>query len=128
MDNVGCVGTEMYLDQCPFSGWGSHDCTHGEDVGVSCEQVPTTTGTSSSAHAVEELTPSGTAPAVRSWHTVVWSDAADGIYVFGGYRWFDESRGFNDLYLYDAQDAGTSGTSWESSATVGGCQGRREML
>ena len=32
-----------------------------------------------------QLSPSGTAPAVRSSHTSVWSDVADGMYVFGGY-------------------------------------------
>ena len=31
------------------------------------------------------LSPSGTAPAERSGHTAVWSDVADGMYVFGGY-------------------------------------------
>ena len=32
-----------------------------------------------------QLSPSGTAPAVRNSHTSVWSEVADGMYVFGGY-------------------------------------------
>ncbi|XP_025112203.1 deleted in malignant brain tumors 1 protein-like [Pomacea canaliculata] len=37
MDDLGCTGSEATLDQCPFNGWGEHDCDHKEDVGVSCE-------------------------------------------------------------------------------------------
>jgi len=32
-----------------------------------------------------EVTFSGTAPTARSEHTAVWSEAADGMYIFGGY-------------------------------------------
>lgn len=35
MDNVGCIGTESSLIDCPFSRDTSAD-THGEDVGVIC--------------------------------------------------------------------------------------------
>ncbi|CAE7234735.1 gefF [Symbiodinium sp. CCMP2592] len=33
----------------------------------------------------EQLSPSGTAPSGRTHHTAVWSAAANGFYVFGGY-------------------------------------------
>ena len=36
MDDVDCVGPETTLAECPQRGWGSHNCWHGEDVGVSC--------------------------------------------------------------------------------------------
>jgi DNA-binding beta-propeller fold protein YncE len=36
MDNVECAGTEAALSSCGFSGWGSHDCSHSEDVSVCC--------------------------------------------------------------------------------------------
>ena len=36
MDDLGCTGSERSLDACSFSGWGIHNCSHGEDVGVRC--------------------------------------------------------------------------------------------
>ncbi|MDE0421476.1 MAG: hypothetical protein OXK76_11420, partial [Gammaproteobacteria bacterium] len=36
MDDVQCAGSESRLADCPFGGWGLHNCRHTEDVGVSC--------------------------------------------------------------------------------------------
>jgi hypothetical protein len=36
MDNVVCKGKETVLWRCQFSGWGSHNCEHTDDVGVQC--------------------------------------------------------------------------------------------
>ena len=36
MDDVQCTGSESRLANCPFTGWGLHNCRHAEDVGVSC--------------------------------------------------------------------------------------------
>ncbi len=36
MDNVACAGTESTLSSCPFNGWGIENCSHYEDIGLSC--------------------------------------------------------------------------------------------
>ena len=36
LDNVNCAGTENTLASCSHPSWGSHNCGHGEDAGVSC--------------------------------------------------------------------------------------------
>ena len=41
MDDVRCTGNERLLKDCPFRGWGRHNCGHSEDVFVSCGN-PTT--------------------------------------------------------------------------------------
>ena len=37
MDNVQCTGLENSINECPFNGWGQHNCYHSEDAGVACE-------------------------------------------------------------------------------------------
>ncbi|XP_013392401.1 lysyl oxidase homolog 2 [Lingula anatina] len=36
LDNVECQGDEMEIAVCTHNGWLSHNCGHGEDVGVTC--------------------------------------------------------------------------------------------
>lgn len=36
LDDVTCDGTENILFDCRHSTWGTNNCGHGEDVGVSC--------------------------------------------------------------------------------------------
>lgn len=36
LDDVVCKGTEARLEDCAHLPYGTHDCDHGEDVGVTC--------------------------------------------------------------------------------------------
>ena len=36
LDEVECTTNDSYLAQCDHNGWGLHDCTHAEDVGITC--------------------------------------------------------------------------------------------
>ena len=36
MDDVACTGSELEIAACSFAGWGVHDCTSEENVGIIC--------------------------------------------------------------------------------------------
>ena len=36
LDDVNCVGTELTIAHCSHNGWGSHNCSHGNDASVKC--------------------------------------------------------------------------------------------
>jgi hypothetical protein len=36
LDNVKCTGKESSIHQCSHRGWGTHTCSHNDDVGISC--------------------------------------------------------------------------------------------
>ena len=36
MDDLKCRSTDQSVAQCPFNGWGSHDCVASENIGVVC--------------------------------------------------------------------------------------------
>ena len=40
MDEVKCVGNETSILDCPYNGWGRHNCRHSQDVGVECSSDP----------------------------------------------------------------------------------------
>jgi len=40
MDDLDCNGTEESLVDCKRSDWGENDCSHVEDVSITCEPNP----------------------------------------------------------------------------------------
>lgn len=36
LDDVSCVGIERDIYECSKSDWGSHNCSHSQDVSISC--------------------------------------------------------------------------------------------
>jgi len=36
LDNVRCNGRESHITKCRHNGWGPHNCSHDDDVSVSC--------------------------------------------------------------------------------------------
>ena len=39
LDTVNCTGNERSLDDCGHNPWGQNDCSHHEDVAISCNQT-----------------------------------------------------------------------------------------
>lgn len=37
MNDVQCGGHETSLANCPFTGYGVHNCDHEKDAGVMCD-------------------------------------------------------------------------------------------
>ncbi|XP_053407717.1 deleted in malignant brain tumors 1 protein-like isoform X2 [Mercenaria mercenaria] len=40
LDDVICSGSELSITDCSHNAWGSHNCGHTEDVGVTCLRAP----------------------------------------------------------------------------------------
>ena len=38
LDDVGCLGSEASIVNCPRGAWGSHNCGHHKDASVICSR------------------------------------------------------------------------------------------
>lgn len=91
---TSCLATSASLPLCPAPGLLPSTCLWDE-LGATQPWE---------ANSWTELSPSGSLPAKRSSHGMVWSDVVDGFYVFGG---FDGTDRRNDLWLYGRQAGST---------------------
>ncbi|XP_073672087.1 scavenger receptor cysteine-rich type 1 protein M130-like [Paramisgurnus dabryanus] len=55
MDNVRCTGTEMFMQNCPFTGYGVSSCADGLYAGVLCNNIRLVDGANVCSGRVEVL-------------------------------------------------------------------------
>jgi len=120
LDNVRCHGWESHITECPHNGWGRHNCTHSDDVSLSC--------IADSAEAVAVV--GGGNPRVgrlevfhaNQWGTVCddeFTDAAAKVACYSlGYGYVGRKVNIN---LYDVGD----GLIWLNSIK---CNGREQHI
>uniref|UniRef100_A0A3Q1AJN5 Hensin n=1 Tax=Amphiprion ocellaris TaxID=80972 RepID=A0A3Q1AJN5_AMPOC len=86
LDNVQCAGNESSITDCVHGGFGAHNCYHGEDAGVMCEEIgavvsETTPGPTSSSSAVRLV--NSTSPCsgrVEIFHRGQWGTVCDDMW------------------------------------------------
>ena len=103
MDQVACVGSEPDLGQCPFRGWGIHDCGSWEAVGVECHLDAW------SFLADPDLS-------ARRGHSAVWDATDASMLVFAGHE-AGSFRYYDDLWRYH-------NGLWEQLLVAGGPSSR----
>ena len=100
MDDVQCLGTETNLGQCPFRGWGVHDCGSREAAGVVCH--------------IDAWSHLGDANlSARTEHAAVWDSQNASMLVFGGHE-SAHFQYYSDLHLYNQ-----ASSAWLRSESFG---------
>ena len=66
LDNVQCVGTETHIGSCFHNGWGVHDCSHREDVSITCTANSDPSSTTSSSSSTTTTTTASTSTSSSS--------------------------------------------------------------
>ncbi|XP_078616873.1 scavenger receptor cysteine-rich domain-containing protein DMBT1-like [Branchiostoma floridae x Branchiostoma japonicum] len=127
MDDLHCTGMEISLFDCPYSGWGSHNCGHHEDVSVDCltsaTMSPSTPSPSSRIRLVGGSSPNEGRVEVRPADSYLWGTVCDDSFGINdgnvacrmlGYTGVDQVRnyayfgqGTGEIYMDDLQCTGT---------------------
>jgi len=75
MDNLNCTGHESSIFECPYNGWGNHNCRHGEDAGVVCTRHnESTTAWPDYGHSTEWPDYGHSTEWPDYWHSTEWPD------------------------------------------------------
>ena len=111
MDDIACTGGESRLDSCSFSGWGEHNCSHSEDVGVSC-LPPTPSGT-------VRISGGGSSGRLEVYHSGIWGTVCDDGFTsteanvacrqlgYSSGTSYTAGTGTGDIWMDDVACAGT---------------------
>ncbi|XP_078031299.1 uncharacterized protein LOC117256974 [Epinephelus lanceolatus] len=93
LDNLQCSGNETLITHCTHQGFGSHNCHHGEDAGVICEDTNSTFSSS---------TPASTPPSVGVRLVNSNSHCSGRVEIFHDGQWgtvCDDSWGLNEAQV-----------------------------
>ncbi|KAL5493193.1 hypothetical protein EMCRGX_G014334 [Ephydatia muelleri] len=116
MDDVLCVGSESSLDQCPFNGWGIHNCVHAKDAGVVCRDPV------ASLRLVGGSTPSSGRVEVQ--HNGVWGTVCDDYWDINDATVVCRQLGYNGTIRAstNAEFGEGNGTIWMNNVTCTGSE------
>jgi len=115
LNNITCSGTEQHIGECSHDGWGVHNCSHHQDVAVSCNSTPVTgmrlVGGSNSAGRLEVL------------HNGVWGTVCQDYFTAAAVQVVSRMLGFLREWKIDNRNYRTNdGPIWLDDVQCNGTE------